>query len=119
MSGSFLILLVECPLGCNRRYGIELIVLSVLVIDKVVAYLNLRAQGQLYLIPPLNGIKVEPELRLRLDDYVPVDHLVVPSVPITVEGAEAMGEGGTPHFGELPTVEWTKTTVMVCEVVLP
>ena len=48
--------LIECPLGGYRRNSIELVMLSVFIVDKVVADFHLGAQRQFNLVPAFDGV---------------------------------------------------------------
>ena len=111
--------LAEGPLGGDGGDGVEAIVVAVAVVDEVVAQLHLGAKRQFDLFPPLDGVEVEPELRLAERDEFAADVGVTPHIQEAGEGAQsAAPEGRAPHCCELEAVEAVYAPVAILEVAL-
>ena len=100
------------------RDCIELIVLSLIVVDEVIAYLHFRAETEIYAFPPFQSIQVEPKLRLALYYPFAIHGRIIPQVAIAGKGAKSFGKGCAPHLGELHAAIRMSLIVAVLEVVL-
>ena len=65
----------------------------------------------------MQGVEVEPELRLTHENKIAIHFIVVPKVEIAAESAKSFGESAAPNACELETAEGV-LVVLTSEIIL-
>ena len=79
--------------------------LSQIVVYEVVGNFQFGTQAEVDAVPAVQGVEVEPELRLTHENKIAIHFVVVPKVEIAAESAKSLGESTDPHTGELEAAE--------------
>ena len=83
-------------------------VVAIVVEHEVVADFHLSTHTDVDALHAFQGIEVEPELRLRQQNQLATDILVVPYIQEAREGAESLCKGVAPNGSRLESVESLK-----------
>ena len=91
--------------------------LSQIVVYEVVGNFQFGTQAEVDAIPTMQGVEVEPELRLTHENKIAIHFIVVPKVEIAAESAKSLGESAAPNTCELEAAEGV-LVVLTSEIIL-